>query len=159
MNEGKRRLVREYRWLKSLNCKFLQASPYMDDLYHWSGLLYGFEGTCWEDSIIKLDIQFAEGYPATPPLHVRVITPIFHPNVDSEGNVCLDILNTEWSEDFNVYTILIAIYSLILNPNVENPINIEAANLYTQNIAEYSRIVFDCLEQTWEMPNPRYFPE
>ena len=40
---------------------------------------------------------------------VRFETAIFHPNVDTHGNICLDILKEKWSAAYSVRTILLSI--------------------------------------------------
>ena len=42
------------------------------------------------------------GYPYQSPT-VKFTTPCFHPNVDSHGNICLDILKEKWSALYEVY--------------------------------------------------------
>ena len=41
------------------------------------------------------------GYPYQSPT-VKFTTPCFHPNVDSHGNICLDILKEKWSALYEV---------------------------------------------------------
>ena len=44
----------------------------------------------------RLSLKFTSEYPFKPPA-VRFETPCFHPNVDTYGNICLDILKDKWS--------------------------------------------------------------
>lgn len=60
----------------------------------------------------KLALEFPHSYPYSAPV-VRFITPCFHPNVDSMGNICLDILKDKWSALYDVRTILLSIQSLL----------------------------------------------
>jgi ubiquitin-protein ligase len=41
------------------------------------------------------------GYPYQSPT-VKFATPCFHPNVDTHGNICLDILKEKWSALYEV---------------------------------------------------------
>lgn len=77
----------------------------------------------------KLSLSFPSDYPFSAPT-VRFETPCFHPNVDTQGNICLDILKEEWSAAYNVRTILLSIRSLLGEPNNHSPLNQEAAQLW-----------------------------
>lgn len=56
----------------------------------------GAEGTPYEGCTFRLGLRFTGEYPFKPPA-VRFDTPCFHPNVDTHGNICLDILKEKWS--------------------------------------------------------------
>ena len=40
-------------------------------------------------------------------------TPCFHPNVDTYGNICLDILKEKWSAAYSVHSVLVSLQSLL----------------------------------------------
>jgi ubiquitin-conjugating enzyme E2 C len=44
-------------------------------------------------------------------------TPIYHPNIDFSGRICLDILKDKWSAIYNVQTVLLSLQSLLGEPN------------------------------------------
>ena len=44
-------------------------------------------------------------------------TPIYHPNVDFSGRICLDILKDKWSAIYNITTVLLSLQSLLGEPN------------------------------------------
>src|SRR4051794_35416212 len=64
----------------------------------------------------KLSFSFPSNYPYFPP-EVRFTTPMFHPNVDMAGRICLDILKDKWSAVYNVQSILLSLQSLLGEPN------------------------------------------
>lgn len=66
----------------------------------------------YEELRYKLSLEFPSGYPYTAPT-VRFLTPCYHPNVDTQGNICLDILKEKWSALYDVRTILLSIQSLL----------------------------------------------
>lgn len=90
----------------------ISAFPQADNLFNWTGLITGVSGTVYEGLKFKLSIQFPSNYPFTAPT-VKFETPCFHPNVDLQGNICLDILKDKWSAVYNVRTILLSIQSLL----------------------------------------------
>ena len=63
--------------------------------FHFS-TLQGAEGTVYEGLTFRLSLNFGTEYPFKAPL-VKFETSCFHPNVDLQGNICLDILKEKWS--------------------------------------------------------------
>ncbi len=66
----------------------------------------------YEGLSYKLSVAFSEKYPYEAPT-VKFVTPCFHPNVDTAGNICLDILKDKWSAAFSVRTVLMSLQSLL----------------------------------------------
>ena len=100
-----------------------------DNLLKWIATIVGPVGTVYEGLEYKLSIEFSDNYPISAPT-VKFITPCFHPNVDTAGNICLDILKENWSPVYNVGTLLNSIRSLLGDPNNSSPLNVTAANLW-----------------------------
>lgn len=48
---------------------------------------------------------------------------IYHPNVDLEGNVCLNILREDWKPVLNLNSVMVGLQYLFLEPNAEDPLN------------------------------------
>jgi ubiquitin-protein ligase len=53
--------------------------------------IQGPEDTPYENGVFYLDVGIPERYPLDPP-QVRFVTPVYHPNIDSAGRICLDTL-------------------------------------------------------------------
>ncbi|POW13362.1 hypothetical protein PSTT_03816 [Puccinia striiformis] len=66
-------------------------------------------------------------YPHDPP-KVKCTQKIYHPNVDLEGNVCLNILREDWKPVLNLNAVIVGLQYLFLEPNADDPLNKEAAN-------------------------------
>ena len=84
-----------------------------------------------------VDIRIPDDYPTDPPL-VRFATKILHPNVDSEnGNIRLDILAQKWRPEMTILTVLTALYSLLVKPNLFYPQDIPTGFMYFQDFFEF----------------------
>ena len=66
-------------------------------------------------------MTFGEQYPEKP--RVRFTSEVFHPNVYSDGTLCMDIIQDQWSPIHNVCTLLTSIQSLLTDPNPASPAN------------------------------------
>jgi ubiquitin-conjugating enzyme E2 A len=67
--------------------------------------------------------------------------PQFHPNIYPDGTLCMDLIQDNWSPIYSVCSILIAIRSLLTDPNCASPANPEAAHLYQTDKKQYGRRV------------------
>ncbi|XP_071884519.1 ubiquitin-conjugating enzyme E2 T isoform X2 [Anas platyrhynchos] len=65
-----------------------QSGSRLDDL---RAQILGAADTPYEKGIFNLEIVVPERYPFEPP-KIRFLTPIYHPNIDSAGRICLDVL-------------------------------------------------------------------
>eukprot|EP01112_Ceratiomyxa_fruticulosa_P021651 TRINITY_DN769_c0_g1_i1.p1 TRINITY_DN769_c0_g1~~TRINITY_DN769_c0_g1_i1.p1 ORF type:complete len:178 (+),score=42.58 TRINITY_DN769_c0_g1_i1:274-807(+) len=134
-----KRLQSELMQLMMSGSKDVSAFPDGDNLLNWIGTITGASGTVYEGLTYKLSLSFPAGYPYSAPT-VKFTTPCFHPNVDQNGNICLDILKDKWSAVYNVRTLLLSIQSLLGEPNNDSPLNGYAATLW-ENQAEYKKIL------------------
>ncbi|XP_008013928.2 ubiquitin-conjugating enzyme E2 C isoform X1 [Chlorocebus sabaeus] len=124
-----RGLQQELMTLMMSGDKGISAFPESDNLFKWVGTIHGAAGTVYEDLRYKLSLEFPSGYPYNAPT-VKFLTPCYHPNVDTQGNICLDILKDKWSALYDVRTILLSIQSLLGEPNIDSPLNTHAAELW-----------------------------
>ena len=125
----------------------IQAIPSDESIYDWTAIVCGPDETEWEGGVFKLRMKFPEQYPYKPP-EVRFLTNIYHPNVYTDGKICLDILQGNWSPVYDVQSILISIQQLLTDPNNKSPANNEASQLYTNNYKEYIRRVKECIQKS-----------
>ena len=109
----------------------------------WYFYLYGPSDTIYNGGKFKLKFEFTKDYPYSPP-YVTFMTRIYHPNINALGQICLDILKDQWSPILTTSKVLLSICSLLSEPNAEDPLEIEIANLmknnyykFTKNVKEY----------------------
>ncbi|XP_041454861.1 ubiquitin-conjugating enzyme E2 C-like [Lytechinus variegatus] len=136
------RLQKELKTLM-LSCmgKGITAFPDGDNIFRWIGTLDGPVGSVYESLKFKLSLEFPSRYPYVAPT-VKFVTPIFHPNVDQDGNICLDILKEKWSALYEVRTLLMSLQVLLAEPNNDSPLNVQAAELWS-NQAAYKKTVLE----------------
>lgn len=133
-----KRITRELRDAQKdppTNCS---AGPRQDDLFHWSSTILGPTESVYEGAVFQLDIRFPPDYPFKPP-KIVFITKIYHPNVNSDGAICLDILKDQWSPALTISKVLLSICSLLTDPNPDDPLVPEIAKLYKFKKEEYNK--------------------
>ena len=95
--------------------------------------------------IFYFDLKIPPTYPHEPP-KLRCMSKIYHPNIDHEGNVCLNILREDWKPVLTINSIIYGLLFLFYEPNHEDPLNKEAAEalkhdkrLFEKNVRRYMR--------------------
>ncbi|CAG8493716.1 15967_t:CDS:10 [Funneliformis mosseae] len=125
------RLKSELKQLMFSQPPGVSAFPDSDNLFSWVGSITGPEGTIYEGLTYKIIMKFPSDYPFSAPC-VQFQTRCYHPNIDEIGNICLDILKDNWSAIYNVTSILVSLQSLLGEPNIDSPLNNEAAELWAK---------------------------
>ena len=82
-------------WPVTLQHNVLQVQL-RDDMFHWQVTIMGPHDSPYQDSVFVLAIHLPTDYPFKPP-KVAFTTRIYHPNINSNGSICLDILRSQWS--------------------------------------------------------------
>jgi ubiquitin-conjugating enzyme E2 M len=82
------------------------------------------------------DFNVPAVYPHEPP-KVKCTQKIYHPNVDVEGNVCLNILREDWSPVLSISSCVYGLQFLFMDPNPDDPLNKEAARDLTETPRQF----------------------
>uniref|UniRef100_A0A7S3PLZ1 UBC core domain-containing protein n=1 Tax=Aplanochytrium stocchinoi TaxID=215587 RepID=A0A7S3PLZ1_9STRA len=128
---------------------FSAAPVNEQNLFLWNASIIGPEETPWEGGIYGLRLQFPEIYPSEPP-RVQFTCEMYHPNVYSDGTLCLDIIQKNWSPIYTTSSILTSIQSLLTDPNPESPANTDAAKLFETDKKAYRRKIRKVAERSLE---------
>jgi len=141
-----KRLQKELNDMLKDDIPNLSAGPVNGNLFEWEAVIMGPIGTPYEGGVFNLNISIPTNYPFKPPI-VIFKTKIYHPNINSSGSICLDILKTQWSPALTISKILLSICSLLSDPNPNDPLVPDIAKLlkespdnYYQNAKEWTSL-------------------
>ena len=123
------------------NCS---AGPTDDaDMFKWQGTIFGPADSPYSGGVFNLSIEFPVDYPFKPP-RIMFLTKIYHPNINTAGFICLDILKTNWSPALTISKALLSVLSMLTDPNPNDPLMPEIAKEYTEN-----RALYDATAREW----------
>ena len=102
-------------------------------------------------------IEVPKSYPHDAP-KVLCETTVFHPNIDMEGHVCLNILREDWKPVLTMQSILMGLHFILLEPNPDDPLNKEAAKMMVDNRAHFQQTVTRTFRGgTYPMPDGKTY--
>uniref|UniRef100_A0AC34GXS1 UBC core domain-containing protein n=1 Tax=Panagrolaimus sp. ES5 TaxID=591445 RepID=A0AC34GXS1_9BILA len=132
-----KRLEKELRNILSDPPPNCSANLVDGNLFHWQASIIGPSNTPFEGGVFFLDFIFSVDYPLKGP-QIKFITPIFHPNIDSDGYI--NIFCEDFSPALNVSTILLTICSILADPLIDEPLVPEIAEIYLTDRQRYNQL-------------------
>jgi ubiquitin-conjugating enzyme E2 D len=91
----------------------------------------------YRGGIFHLAIMYPEDYPLKP-MKARFLTPIYHPNISRDGDICSDILGKDWSPVYTISMFLDSILAIMSDPICDDPIEPGIATKYLQDRELYN---------------------
>ena len=114
--------------------------PNKEDLTHFKVSITSDKGY-WKGATYTFTFAIPDNYPHTPP-SVKCDYPYpYHPNIDLQGNVCLNLLKEDWSSILAVQQVVHGLIFLFLEPNPSDPLNLEAAEVMRNNQHQFRQNV------------------
>jgi len=142
------------------NNEYFSVGLIDDDLYNWEIVIFGPKDTPFESGIFRAEMKFPIQYPDEPPTF-KFLTPMWHPNIDKQGNVCISILhksgydnleyeelNERWMPVRSAESVIMSIICLLNSPNCESSANQDAGFQYRNSKDEYIKKVKSYTQKT-----------
>ena len=108
--------------------------PNPNDLTNFNVIVSPDSG-CWSGAKYHFTFAIPALYPHEPP-KVTCNTKIYHPNINLAGAVCLNILREDWKPVLDINAVIYGLIYLYYEPNPDDPLNREAADLYRTDKAQ-----------------------
>ncbi|KAJ7156137.1 ubiquitin-conjugating enzyme/RWD-like protein [Mycena filopes] len=131
-----RRLMREITQLKNSPPEGIRVQTSEDNMLDLTGIIEGPEGTPYAGGYFKVKFSFTEEFPAAPP-KCWFSTKLFHPNVSSSGEICVNTLKKDWKASYGIEHILVTVKCLLIYPNPESALDEEAGKLLLEDYESY----------------------
>jgi len=105
-----------------------------------SVFIYGPKDTPYQGGIFEISFTMPSDYPFKPP-KMMFKTQMYHPNIASDGTICIDILKDQWSSALRLTTVVLSLSSLLANPNPNDPLVPEIAHVFREDREKYNKNV------------------
>ncbi|KAF4630868.1 hypothetical protein G7Y89_g7263 [Cudoniella acicularis] len=116
---------------------YISVAPIDGSWKHCLACIEGTPNSAYGGGVFWLQIKYPADYPFKP-LSIEFITPIFHPNIDSDGHIWLDILDENWSIVMDVEMVLLSVLSILGSPCLDGPsLYSEIADIYINDYESY----------------------
>lgn len=135
-------------------CGFI-ASPKMTqsglkDYAVWDIYIKGCTDSLYAGTVMHAVIEFTYDYPISPP-KMRFVSKMFHPNIYNDGKVCISTLHVadddpssyespdeKWTPVHGIRTIVLGVISILNEPNIVSPANVDASKMLKDDTDSYN---------------------
>lgn len=109
-----------------------------DDITNVQADIDGPAGTPYFGGSFRICLSLGKNFPTLPPKGF-FSTKIFHPNVGRNGEICVNTLKKDWTQDLGIKHILLTIKCLLIAPNPESALNEEAGKMLLEQYDDYCK--------------------
>jgi ubiquitin-conjugating enzyme E2 D/E len=99
-----------------VNCSLRQLNE--ENYYNLIATVIGPKGSWYENGIFTVEIDLSCSYPFNSPL-CHFTTPIYHPNVNEKGDLCVLHPLVQWTIAHSLRDIMTALVNLLAQPDLE----------------------------------------
>ncbi|KAJ9653799.1 Ubiquitin-conjugating enzyme subunit [Neophaeococcomyces mojaviensis] len=152
-------LMKEYKELSKE--KWVTIDFDDEDVLKWDlALMVVNPDSAYTGGYFKCQMRFPKNYPFTPP-DFRFSKPLWHPNIYPDGRICISILHApgddimsgesageRWSPAQRVESVLISILSLLDDPEINSPANVDASVMYRDDKNAFKKRVLEDVERS-----------
>ncbi|KAJ1909425.1 Ubiquitin-conjugating enzyme E2 T, partial [Tieghemiomyces parasiticus] len=121
--------------------------PENDSLVNLKAHIKGPRDTPYEGGSFALRVSIPDRYPFEPP-QIQFITQVYHPNIDRQGRICLDLLKMPpkgaWKPSLNVSTVLASLHLLLSEPNPNDPLLTDVAAEFKEHRTLFNEKARQC---------------
>merc|ERR1719412_2937920 len=129
-------LVKELQNLKVEPIEGISVILDDQDITQVEAIIDGPADTPYYGGRFRVKLTIGKDFPQGPPKGF-FLTKIFHPNVSSKGEICVNTLKRDWKSDLGLRHVLLTIKCLLIVPNPESALNEEAGKLLLERYDDY----------------------
>ncbi len=133
-----KRINDELQEIRNAPSMYYSAESIKNDPWVWKAMITGPVDSAYEGGLFHLMVRFHIDHPYKPP-RIIFVTKIYHPNISSEGKICLDILMNNWSPALTISKVLLAISNLLAHPFPADPAVPEIASLFLSDPEQFNQ--------------------
>jgi len=104
----------------------------------------------WKGGSFVFDVVLPNNFPYSSPI-VVCRTPIWHPNIDTEGKPCVSVLQKGWRPTHALNYLMYGLLFLFDHPNSEDPLNVKAAEEMRTDLELFKKNVIEKLKKAKSM--------
>ncbi|KAG2613460.1 ubiquitin-conjugating enzyme E2 22-like [Panicum virgatum] len=133
-----RQLAKELKNLDDSPPEGIKVSVNDDDFTTIFADIEGPAGTPYENGVFRMKLLLSRDFPHSPPKGF-FLTKIFHPNIATSGEICVNTLKKDWNPSLGLRHILLVVRCLLIEPFPESALNEQAGKMLLENYEEYAR--------------------
>eukprot|EP01139_Manchomonas_bermudensis_P023529 Amastigsp_a841229_1799.p1 type:complete len:211 gc:universal Amastigsp_a841229_1799:672-40(-) len=157
---AQRLLMKQFKDIASSPIDGANVNLIGEDIFHWEVYMAGPPDSACENGVFRAVFKFPADFPYSPPT-MQFTTPMWHPNVYPDGRVCISILhpavdefgsgeslNERWLPSRSIESIIVSVLSMLAEPNINSPANVDASVQFRDRTAEYNARVREICERS-----------
>ncbi|KAI3500597.1 hypothetical protein L1887_36421 [Cichorium endivia] len=133
-----KQLAKELRNLNETPPEGIKVGVNDDDFSTIYADIEGPAGTPYESGVFRMKLILSRDFPHSPPKGY-FLTKIFHPNIATNGEICVNTLKRDWNPSLGLRHVLVVVRCLLIEPFPESALNEQAGKMLLEDYEEYAR--------------------